>query len=58
MLQFFVFRDYINEMHGSRCRIPGKKISSGSVAQRYLIPTQKAIHSLHIGQQPSIQKGM
>jgi hypothetical protein len=36
-----VFHVYINEMHGSRSKIPSKKISSGSVARRDLIPALK-----------------
>jgi hypothetical protein len=30
----------VNEMHGSRSKIPSKK-SSGSIAQRHLIPALK-----------------
>jgi hypothetical protein len=33
-----VFHAYINEMHGSRSKIPSKIISSGSDARRDLIP--------------------
>jgi hypothetical protein len=36
-----VFYAYINEMHGSKSKIPSKKISSGSVAQGDLIPALK-----------------
>jgi hypothetical protein len=36
-----VFHAYINEMHSSRSKIPSKKISSDSVAQRDLIPALK-----------------
>jgi hypothetical protein len=36
-----VFHAYINEMHGSRSKIPSKKISTGSVARRDLIPALK-----------------
>jgi hypothetical protein len=36
-----VFHAYINETHGSRSNIPSKKISSGSVARRDLIPALK-----------------
>jgi hypothetical protein len=36
-----VFNAYVNEMHGSRSKIPSKKISSGRVARRYLIPALK-----------------
>jgi hypothetical protein len=32
-----VFHAYINEMHGSRSKIPSKKISSGSIVRRDLI---------------------
>jgi hypothetical protein len=32
-----VFHAYINEMYGSRSKIPSKKISSSSTAQRDLI---------------------
>jgi hypothetical protein len=32
------FHAYINEMHGSRSKIPSKKFLSGSVTQRDLIP--------------------
>jgi hypothetical protein len=32
-----VFHAHVNEMHGSRSKIPSKKISSGSVARRDLI---------------------
>jgi hypothetical protein len=32
-----VFQAYIKEMHGSRSKIPIKKISAGSVAQMDLI---------------------
>jgi hypothetical protein len=35
-----VFHTYINEMHGSRSKIPSK-ILSGSVARRDLIPVLK-----------------
>jgi hypothetical protein len=35
------FRAYIDEMHGSRRKIPSKKMSSGSVARRDLIPALK-----------------
>jgi hypothetical protein len=33
-----VFHAYVKEIHGSRSKIPSKKILSGSVAQRDLIP--------------------
>jgi hypothetical protein len=36
-----VFYTYINKMHGSRSKIPGKNISSGNVARRDLIPALK-----------------
>jgi hypothetical protein len=36
-----VFRAYINEMHGSRSKIPSRKISLGNVARRDLIPALK-----------------
>jgi hypothetical protein len=36
-----VFHAYINEMHGSKSKTPSKKVSSGSVARRDLIPTLK-----------------
>jgi hypothetical protein len=35
------FHAHINEMHGSRSKIPSKKISSGSIVQRDLIPVLK-----------------
>jgi hypothetical protein len=34
-------RENVNEMHGSRRKIPSKKISLGSVARRDLIPALK-----------------
>jgi hypothetical protein len=36
-----VFHAYINEIHSSRSKIRGKKISSDSVARRDLIPALK-----------------
>jgi hypothetical protein len=41
MVYLLVFHAYINEMHGSRSKITSKKISSGSVARRDLIPALK-----------------
>jgi hypothetical protein len=38
-----VFQAYVNEMHGSRSKIPSKKISSGSTARRDLIPALKGL---------------
>jgi hypothetical protein len=35
------FHAYMNEMHGSRSKIPSKKISLGSVAWRDLTPAVK-----------------
>jgi hypothetical protein len=32
------FHAYINEIHGSRSKIPSKKISSGTVSRTNLIP--------------------
>jgi hypothetical protein len=37
-----VFHAYIKEMHSSRSKIPSKKISSGSIAWKDLIPALKA----------------
>jgi hypothetical protein len=34
-------------MHGSRRKIPSKKISSGSIAQRDLIPALKGYLKIH-----------
>jgi hypothetical protein len=34
---FVSFHTCINEMHGSRSKIPSKKISAGSIMQRDLI---------------------
>jgi hypothetical protein len=36
-----IFHAYINEMHGSRNKIPSIKISLDSVARRDLIPALK-----------------
>jgi hypothetical protein len=36
-----VFHTFINEMHGSRSKIPSKKISSSSVVWRDLTPALK-----------------
>jgi hypothetical protein len=44
------FHAYINEMHGSRSKIPVKKISSSSVAQRDLILVLKGYSILVVGQ--------
>jgi hypothetical protein len=41
MVYLLAFHAYINEMHGSRRKIPSKKFSSGSVMQRDLIPALK-----------------
>jgi hypothetical protein len=36
-----VFHVYVKEIHGSISKIPSKKISSGSVERRDLIPALK-----------------
>jgi hypothetical protein len=41
LVHLLVFHAYVNEIHGSRSRITSKKISSGSVARRDLIPVLK-----------------
>jgi hypothetical protein len=41
LVYLLVFHAYVNEMHGLRSKIPSKRISSGSVAQRDLIPALK-----------------
>jgi hypothetical protein len=41
MLHLLGFYATINGMHGSRSKIPNKKISSGSVARKDLIPGLK-----------------
>jgi hypothetical protein len=46
-VHLLVFHAYINEMHGSRSKIPSKKISSRSVALRDLIPCRGA-HAHHV----------
>jgi hypothetical protein len=38
LVYLLVFHTYINEMHGSRSKIPSKNISSCSVAMMDLIP--------------------
>jgi hypothetical protein len=38
---YAISRPRVNEIHGSRSKIPSKKISSGSVAWRDLIPALK-----------------
>jgi hypothetical protein len=38
---FVAFYTYVNEMHGSRSKIPIKKILSASIVQRDLIPALK-----------------
>jgi hypothetical protein len=38
---FVGFNAYVNEMHDLRSKIPSKKISSGSVKRRDLIPALK-----------------
>jgi hypothetical protein len=40
-MYLLVFHAYINEMYGSRYKILSKKISSGSVVRRDLIPALK-----------------
>jgi hypothetical protein len=44
MAYLLVFHVYINEMHGSRNKIPGKKISSGNIAWWDLIPALEGYH--------------
>jgi hypothetical protein len=41
LVYLLVFHAYVNEMQGSRNKFPSKKISSGSVAWRDLIPALK-----------------
>jgi hypothetical protein len=42
LVNLLVFHAYINEMHGSRSKIPCKKFWSNSVARRDLIPALKS----------------
>jgi hypothetical protein len=41
-----VFHAYVNEMHGSRSKIPSKKIWSDSAARRDLIPVLKSYYGV------------
>jgi hypothetical protein len=41
LVYLLVFNAYINEMRGSRSKIPSKKISLRSVARKDLIPALK-----------------
>jgi hypothetical protein len=41
LVYLLVFHAYIKEMHGSRSKIPSKKISSGRVTRIELIPALK-----------------
>jgi hypothetical protein len=48
VVYLLVFHAYINEMHGSRSKIAGKKFSSDSVARRDLISALKGLMDLNV----------
>jgi hypothetical protein len=54
LLHLLVFNAYINDMHGSRSKIPSKKISSGSAARRNFNSGVKALNKLRYRAEPDI----